>query len=71
MQAAAAVGRLEPLEAALADAQQKADTESARAAEAARRMAAAVEAAEQFQSQSLTACSQQQVWCHFGKVDCD
>ena len=70
MQAAAAVGRLKPLEAALDDAQQKAEAESARAAEAARRMAAAVEAAEQSQSQSMTACSQQQVWCQVGKVDC-
>ncbi|KAK9844514.1 hypothetical protein WJX74_003470 [Apatococcus lobatus] len=59
-QAAVAVARLEPLEAALAGAQQEAAARTAQAGEAAKRMEAAVEAAEHFQSQSLAACSQQQ-----------
>ena len=62
-QAAVAGGRLEPLEAALATAQQGAAADSARASEAALRMGAAVEAAEQFQSQASAAHLQQQVCC--------
>ena len=60
-QAAVARERLEPLEAALAAAQQEAAAESARAAEDPQRMEVAVEAAEQFQSQASAAHLQQQV----------
>ncbi len=64
MQAATASQRLDPLEAALHEAQQEASAEAAKAAAANQRMEAAVEAAEQFQSQASAASLRQQVGCH-------